>query len=441
MDNYPQPPEQGPPDMPAQPSSQPFWTPATPPLPAPPSGAPGPAWSTGYGPYGAYGSYGSYGPPPMQQPPPAPPKRSNPLAVAALIAAVFVSSVLGVGLARQLRFGSVTATTASPTATVDGSSSTSGAGSATTSQSAAVAAKVDPAIVDINTVLGYQGGAAAGTGMVLTPTGEILTNNHVIAGATSIKATVVTTGKTYSAKVVGYDQANDVAVLQLQGASGLKTISTGDSSKLNVGTTVVALGNALGAGGTPSVVDGSIIALNQTITAGDAQGGSSEVLTGLIQTDAALQPGDSGGPLATSDGKIIGMDTAASSNYRFQAANGVSFAIPINKALSIAKQIESGKAFAGGTIGTPGFLGVSVDSTQAGGAVVAHVPSNTPADAAGIVAGDTITSVDGKTIDSASALTSAMAAHKPGDKVTVGWNDTSGQRHTANVTLTAAPPK
>jgi S1-C subfamily serine protease len=352
--------------------------------------------------------------------------------------AVFVSSVLGFGVAARLRSGSVASPTVAAPATIP-DAGTSAAGSATSSQAQAVAAKVNPGIVDINTILGYQGGKAAGTGMVLTSSGEVLTNNHVVAGATSIQVTSVTTGRTYTAKVVGTDPADDIAVLQLQGASGLKTVSTADSSKLAVGTGVVAIGNAYGAGGSPSVVTGSIIALGQTITAGDASGGAVEQLNGLIETNAALQPGDSGGPLVTSDGKVVGMNTAASSSYRFQAASGVSFAIPINTALSIAKQMESGSAPNGGTLGTGAFLGVSVDRTQTGGAVIAGVPSGTPAQAAGIVAGDTITSVDGKTITSATDLTSALATHKPGDKVTVGWDDATGQHHTAVVTLTSAP--
>jgi S1-C subfamily serine protease len=358
--------------------------------------------------------------------------------VAALIVAVFVSSLLGVGLATRLRSGSVAPPLGSST-TSDNSDTSTAAGSATTSQAQAVAAKVNPGIVDINTVLGYQGGSAAGTGMVLTSSGEVLTNNHVIAGATRIRVTLVTTGRTYTAKVVGTDPADDIAVLQLQGASGLKTIKTGDSSKVTVGTQVVAIGNALGAGGTPSAVGGTIVALNQTITAGDASGGGMEQLSGLIQTDAALQPGDSGGPLVTTNSQVIGMDTAASSSYRFQAANGVSFAIPINTALSVARQIESGTPPKGGTIGTGAFLGVSVDRTQGGGAVVAGVATGTPADAAGIVGGDTITSVDGSPITSATGLTSALAGHKPGDKVTVGWVDATGQQHRAVVTLASGP--
>lgn len=432
-------PEVGPDPTEGQASHQ-AWTPPTwPPAPAsapswsPPGGdpPPSPPWAAGgYGPYGPYGHYGPPAPPPQQRP-------HGPWSVVAVAAAVFVASVFGFGLASRLHGGSTNGTAA--TSGVTGSDASTAAGPATTSQAAAVAAKVDPGIVDINTVLGFRNGAAAGTGMVLTSTGEVLTNNHVVAGATVIRATVVTTGRTYTATVVGTDPADDVAVIQLRGASGLKTVSTGDSSRVGVGTSVVAIGNALGAGGTPSAVDGRITGLNRTITAGDASGGGQEQLAGLIQTDAALQPGDSGGPLVTADGKVIGMDTAASSNYRFQAASGVSFAIPINTALSIAKQMEAGTAVNGGTIGATGFLGVQVDSTQTGGAVIAGVQPNTPAEAAGLAAGDTITSVNGRTVDSASALTSILRTYKPRAKVTLGWTDASGQAHSTTVTLGTAP--
>ena len=178
----------------------------------------------------------------------------------------------------------------------------------TTSQ---IAAKVDPGLVDVVTTIGYQGGKAAGTGMVLTPTGEVLTNNHVIDGATSIKATDVGNGRTYVAKVVGYDKAHDVAVLQLQNASGLQTVTLSSAAPQS-GQKVVALGNALGKGGTPSVVSGRINGLNQSITASDEGAGNAEQLTGMIGHNAPIQPGDSGGALVNTEGEVIGMNTAAS---------------------------------------------------------------------------------------------------------------------------------
>ena len=155
-------------------------------------------------------------------------------------------------------------------------------------------------------------GDALGTGIVLTSNGEILTNNHVINGATSVSVTDIGNGKTYKATVVGYDVSQDIAVLQLSGASGLTTASTGDSSSVSVGDSVVALGNAGGVGGTPWVAAGSVTALNQSITASDESSGSSERLTGLIETNADIQAGDSGGPLVNSHGQVIAMDTAAS---------------------------------------------------------------------------------------------------------------------------------
>ena len=175
----------------------------------------------------------------------------------------------------------------------------------------AVAAKVSPGLVDVNTVLGYEGARAAGTGIVLTSDGEILTNHHVIEGATEISVTNVGNGKTYSAEVVGYDATHDIAVLALKDASGLETAKIGDSSKVALGDRVVGIGNAGGAGGTPSYAPGKVTALDQAITATDESGADPEKLTGLIQTDANIQAGDSGGPLANASGEVVGVDTAA----------------------------------------------------------------------------------------------------------------------------------
>lgn len=330
-----------------------------------------------------------------------------------------------------------------------------------------VASSVTGGIVDIVTTLSYQSASAAGTGMVLTATGEILTNNHVVDGATSIKVTVVSTGQTYSASVVGTDPTQDVAVVQLKGASGLKTIPIGDSDAVTVGQQVIARGNAGGKGGQPSQVSGSVTALNRSITASDEGGGKAERLTGLIQTDAAIVPGDSGGPLATTAGKVIGIDTAASSDNAYNTAASQGYAIPIKAALSVANQIESGKASSTVHIGVHGFLGIELQSDatrgsagggyggfggggygdQSGsgatsavsGATVSGVTDSGPAATAGLQAGDVITSVNGTKVTSASALTTAMAATKPAQTVTLGWTDSGGQAHTGPVTLGAAP--
>src|SRR6202012_2677347 len=173
------------------------------------------------------------------------------------------------------------------------------------SDAAAIASKIDPGLVDINTTLGYQQEQAAGTGIVLSSNGVILTNNHVIDGATSISVTDVGNKKTYTASVVGYDRTKDVAVLQLHNASGLQTATLGNSSNASVGEDVVGVGNAGGTGGTPSAAGGTVTALNQSITASDEGDGTSEQLSGLIETNAGIQPGDSGGALVDTSGTVI----------------------------------------------------------------------------------------------------------------------------------------
>ena len=331
-------------------------------------------------PHGQYLPYGQY---------PEPPRRHHGRTLLGLTATAIVAAGVGAGAAVGLSHGSPA-----------GSSATSTSKNVLTT--AQIASRVDPAIVDVTSTLGYQQATAKGTGIVLTSNGEILTNNHVINGATSVSVTDIGNGKTYKATVVGYDESQDIAVLQLSGASGLTTASTGDSSTVSVGDSVVALGNAGGVGGTPAVAPGSVTALNQAITATDEGSGSSEQLTGLIQTNAGIQAGDSGGPLVNSHAQIIGIDTAASTNYQFggsgnggfggqggfggclglRSGSGSSgsgssgssnsaggsatqgYAIPINTALSIARQIEAGQASATVHIGATAFIGLQIASQQ-----------------------------------------------------------------------------
>jgi S1-C subfamily serine protease len=309
-----------------------------------------------------------------------------------------------------------------------------GGGASTTGTTATAAQQVG--VVDINTVLQYQGARAAGTGMVLTSSGEILTNNHVIEGATSITVTVVSTGATYTASVVGTDPTDDIAVLQLQHASGLQTASFGDSSSVQVGDTVTGVGNAGGTGGTPSAATGTVEALNQAITASDDSGQNAERLTGLIETDAAIVAGDSGGPLYDSSGHIVGMDTAASSDGRVTNA---AYAIPINHALAIADEIENGEESSTIHLGNPGFLGVSVADVTDVGVAITGVVAGSPAAQAGMQAGDVITAIDGTAVTSASALHEVLAADDPGQAVAVTWADSSGQIHHSSITLATGP--
>jgi S1-C subfamily serine protease len=387
------------------------------------------------------------------------------------LGALGLAMVLGVGLGRIV-FLTVGAPSGASMQSVDpgvGFSGVSGGTSSTAIDPSAIAAKVDPGLVDINTVLGYQSAEAAGTGIVLSSDGEILTNNHVVEGATSIRVTDVGNGRTYSASVVGYDRGRDMAVLTLRGASGLRTAPLGNSSTVSVGDAIVGLGNAGGAGGIPSAAAGTVTALGQSITASDEASGASEKLTGLIQVNANIQSGDSGGALANSSGRVIGMDTAASSSYQFGGQSGTGqsgtghrgYAIPINQALSLAQQITSGQSSATVHIGDTAFLGVSVSDAarnqggasaldpygqggQGGagtvsGARIQSVFATAPAAQAGLTPGDVITALDGQTVDSATTLTNLMDTHHPGDTLSITWVDTTGQQHTATVIPTRGP--
>ena len=366
-----------------------------------------------------------------------------------------------------------------------GSSSTGGATatSKTAMSTSQIASSVDPGLVDVTSTLGYENATAMGTGIVLTSNGEILTNNHVIEGATSISVTDIGNGKTYKATVVGYDESKDVAVLQLSGASGLKTASLGDSSTVKAGDSVVALGNAGGKGGTPSVAAGQVVALNQSITASDESSATSENLTGMIESNADIQAGDSGGPLVNQYGQVVGMDTAASSSYQLGngdfgngtggygnyggygngyggngSSNGGSsstgsgsestgsttqgYSIPINTAIQIANQIEAGTASSTVHIGATAFLGIEVSSTSdasGSGVEIAGAASGTPAANAGLTGGDVITSVAGTSVGSQTSVQQVLAGYHPGDKVSISWTDTSGASHTATVTLASGP--
>ena len=363
------------------------------------------------------------------------------LVLLAMASGVVVGTSANAVFLASLRTGTAPAISTATSQTGNGGS-TSAASSAGGLDAPAIAAKVDPAVVDINTTLADQGGSAAGTGVVITSSGEVLTNNHVIEGASSITVQLGGTGPTYTAAVVGTDKADDIALLQVQGMSNLKTVSLGDSSKVAAGEAVVAIGNALGRGGTPAASQGVIGALGQTITTDDGSG-NAETLTGLLQVRALIQPGDSGGPLVDSSGNVVGIDTAAQVSGRLRQAMGSTngYAIPINTAISIARQIEAGGAGnANIQVGDRALLGVAIQDGAASGASVTGVQANGPAEAAGLVAGDVITSLSGKSITSAASLSLAMQGHKPGDRVDVIWLDQGGRQHRATVSLTTGPP-
>ena len=365
------------------------------------------------------------------------PRRRHRFAAIALSALLLGGAVL-VGVAVSRDFWRSPAATAALTHRAGGAS--------------AIASAVDPALVDINLTLGYGSGEGAATGIVLTASGLVLTNNHVVDGATAIQATDLGNGRSYSATVLGYDTSKDVALIQLRGASGLATAQLGDSSAVTVGQAVVGIGNAGGLGGTPSAAAGAVVALDQQITAGDVLDGSSEQLAGLIETNADIRPGDSGGPLLNAAGQVIAMDTAASGGFSLNstAHHNQSFAIPINTARAVVSQIENHDASATVHIGPTAFLGVELQPAAQGslsggsgsassGATIDGVVPGTPAAHAGLTAGDTIVSVGGQPVASPTALTVLLTRHQPGDKVAIGWSDTSGGQHTSTVTLAAGP--
>jgi S1-C subfamily serine protease len=363
--------------------------------------------------------------------------------------------------------------------------SSSSAGGKTGVQS--VINKVEPGIVIINSTIQYQSEIGAGTGMVINSDGLVLTNNHVIEDSTKLTATVVATGKTYPATVIGYDTTGDVALIKLQGASGLTTVPLGNSSTVKTGTSVVALGNADGQG-TILPAAGSVTGTNKTITASD-QGGTitTETLHGMIQINADIVKGDSGGPLSDAAGQVIGMDTAGQSVSFGQQATPVGFAIPINTALSVASQIAAGKASSTVSIGYPPFVGIYYtpgsssnpqiqDQQQSQGSgnpfggfggyggvpacytsnanlevpsQVAPVNSGTlidgvicgsPAAKAGMTAGSVITAVNGTAVGAPNQLKSTLAPFKPGDTVTITWVNLNGRSATSTLHLVAGPP-
>jgi S1-C subfamily serine protease len=316
--------------------------------------------------------------------------------------------------------------------------------------------KVLPAIVSIDAKSqqpassslfgGSTGGVQEdqGTGMIITPGGEVVTNNHVIAGATTITVTLYGKLTTMPATLIDTDPTNDIALLQITGASNLPTVSYGNSKDVQVGDGVVAIGNALGLqAGSPTVTQGIISATGRTVQAGDSSGTTTETLSNMFQTDAAINPGNSGGPLVDSSGKVIGMNTAvaASADGSTQAQN-IGFAIPSNKILQQLPALRS-RSIGPSTTSGSGYLGVDVETlttqlrsaynfvpTQ--GAVVLSVVSGSPADTAGIEQGDVITAFDGKQVTSADQLATAIQADAPGTKVRIGL-----YRQQSQMTVTA----
>lgn len=393
--------------------------------------------------------------------------------LAALGAVALVTAGLGAGLGVALTgtgsagTGGATGTSGGPTPPGLGGGALSSTGSKVSA--ARIADSVEPAVVDIRTTVVQPVGQAAGTGMILTSSGEVLTNNHVVENASTIEVSIAGRRGSFPATVIGVNPTKDVALLQIKGVHGLPYVHLGNSSTVSVGDPVVAIGNALGLGGTPSVVTGEISATDRTITASDP-GLQAETLHHLLQTTAPIQSGDSGGPLLDASGKVIGMDTANVANGG--ATNDtIGFAIPINAARAIVDQMRHHEAVGGTILGSAPFLGIyeaasGTGATSGGGqfgglpgfggtsgtagtpppasaqgVTVAAVVNGGPAQQAGLAQGDVITAIGGTPTPTWSALRKAISARRPGQKVSVAYVGPSGASHTVRVVLGAFPPK
>ena len=392
-----------------------------------------------------------------------PPRRRGARTLVYVVVAALAAGI-GAGTVLALNHGSTSAANSGISSQQIPSPTGGSAGNGTTTiNESFVASKVEPGLVDINSTLKYQDGTAAGTGMVLSSTGLVLTNNHVVDGSTHLSATLVASGRSYTAEVVGTDITDDVALLKLVGASGLKTVQVGNSTKAVLGTAVVALGNAGGTGGSPTVTVGTITALDRTITASDQGSSNTETLHGMLQTNAPIAAGDSGGALADSAGQVIGMNTAANSQNIGAQGTDQGFAIPINTALAVARDIAAGKSNSKIQIGLSGFIGVGVGSITSAtclnssngiggagggytppvnsGALVCQVFAGTPAASAGMTAGDVITGVNGQAVTSEGSLTTIMSKFRSGSTISLTWVGINGQKHTSSITLIQGPAK
>ncbi len=417
--------------------------------PANPPPPPSPWFAAGGTPFLPPG--GSWVPP--NAPPPGGSPRSSGRRLAVLVGAVaLLAGGLGAGVDAAVSSSSNPPRSSSSVATLP-RSNTSGV-VPSSSEVAQVAHVVDPAVVDINTTVASPVGqgteAAAATGMIVSGSGLVLTNNHVVESATSIRVTIEGHAGSYKAEVLGVDPTQDIALVKIESPpSGLPYVSFANSSKVTVGTSVIAIGNALGLGGKPSVAGGTITATKRTITAGDELTPSAfETLHNLFETDAPIESGDSGGPLVNLRGQVLGMDTAAASSDTSTGSLG--FAIPINEARQIASQIEQRKASAKVTIGLTAFLGITEQpsnfpgffgssGSSSSGVFISDVIAGSPAQAAGLRAGDSITALDGAATNSIQALQGAIRAHKPGASVTITYTDESGASHTATLKLAGIP--
>jgi S1-C subfamily serine protease len=363
--------------QPAEPDVPPLRPPAAPGLPpmwqsGPPSGTPGSAVA----------------------PSTAAGRRPAPLWVAIIAGVALVSGVIGGVVGANLDHKPVTMSATGAPVAPGPSAATGGP----VLDVAGILAKVEPATVAIQAT--GRRGVGQGTGVIISPDGEVLTNAHVVDGATTVRVTLQGESQSRQATVVGADSGQDVALVKIDGASGLETGELGSSAAVRVGDDVVAVGNALGLRGDPTVTKGIVSALNRSL----------DSLTGMIQTDAAINPGNSGGPLVNNRGQVIGINTAVAG----QSIQNIGFAIPIDQAKTILDGLRSGQAAR-----PVGYLGVSsrnpLDNSR--GAEVVDVVPGGPAAAAGVEVGDRITQVSGKEVVGSAELGGILRSLEPGTKV------------------------
>ena len=282
----------------------------------------------------------------------------------------------------------------------------------------------------------------AGSGMVLSSDGYVLTNYHVVQSSTEVQVEVASTGRSYTATVVGHDASQDVALLKLADATGLQTVTIDDDGDPAVGDTVTAVGNSEGQGYL-SAAEGRVTATDASITVSSETASSgSESLTDVLKTTAGALPGDSGGPMFDDEGEVVGITTAgeqASTGARTQAVTVASYAVPIQRAMAIVQQIEDGQESGSVKVGPNAYLGVSVLTSDAGTMTVSSVVPDGPADAVGIGRGAVITGLDGHPVASHADLAALLAGKEPGDQVSIRWTDASGLQRSGSIELGSSP--
>jgi putative serine protease PepD len=298
---------------------------------------------------------------------------------------------------------------------------------------AKAAAAIAPSVVTITNTT--EDGGDTGTGIIVSSDGEIITNNHVVEGSTDLKVRLAGATDAVKATILSTDPGNDLALIKLVNASGLTAATFADPASIAVGDTVVAVGYALALDGGPSVTSGIVSALNRTLTDSDG------ALDGLVQTDAAISSGNSGGPLINLNGQVIGVNTAVYNGGGQTSANNIGFAIGVAEVQRVVKILRADATGSNSNSArTQGYLGISLgDRTDGGsGAVITEVQADSPADKAGLKVKDIVIAINGTTVTGQGSLIAVIRDASPGDKVTLTI-DRDGVKKTLNATLVARP--